>query len=88
MAQAGFGLALVPESCVREELRQGALAALDIPSMRTTIPITAIHRRNGYVSSAAKALLLLLTEGADSAENPRSTECGRGRTREHELSGD
>jgi DNA-binding transcriptional LysR family regulator len=69
LAQAGFGLALVPESSVRDELRRGALVALDIPSMRTTIPITAIHRRNGYVSSAAKALLKLLTEGADSADN-------------------
>jgi DNA-binding transcriptional LysR family regulator len=64
LAQAGFGLALVPESSVRYELDQGALVALDIPSMRTTIPITAIHRRNGYLSSAAKALLKLLTEGA------------------------
>jgi DNA-binding transcriptional LysR family regulator len=64
LAQAGFGLALVPESSVRDELRQGALVALDIPSMRTTIPITAIHRRNGYLSSAAKALLSLLTRGA------------------------
>jgi hypothetical protein len=77
--------------------------ALDIPSMRTTIPITAIHRRNGYVSSAAKALLKLLTEGADSADNPlfagcqklgvtaRGADhvgCGRGRTREPELGGD
>ena len=64
LAQAGFGLALVPESSVRDELRQGVLVALDIPSMRTAIPITAIHRRNGYLSSAAKALLQLLTEGA------------------------
>ena len=32
LAQAGFGLALVPESSVRDELRQGALVALDIPS--------------------------------------------------------
>jgi DNA-binding transcriptional LysR family regulator len=40
LAQAGFGLALVPESSVRDELRRGALVALDIPSMRTTIPIT------------------------------------------------
>jgi DNA-binding transcriptional LysR family regulator len=70
LAQAGFGLALVPESSVREELRQGALVTLDIPSMRTTVPITAIYRRNGYVSSAAKALLKFLTEGVDSAENP------------------
>lgn len=51
----------MPESSVRDELRRGALVALDIPSMRTTIPITAIHRRNGYLSSAAKSLLTLLT---------------------------
>jgi len=61
LAQAGFGLALVPESSVRDELRQGALVALDIPAMRTRIPITALHRRNGYLSPAAKALLELLT---------------------------
>jgi DNA-binding transcriptional LysR family regulator len=61
LAQAGFGLALVPASSVRDELHRGALIALDIPMMRTTIPITAIHRRNGYMSAAAKALLKLLT---------------------------
>jgi len=60
LAQAGFGLALVPESSVRDELRQGVLVALNIPSMQTTIPITALHRRNGYLSAAAKALLALL----------------------------
>jgi len=64
LAQAGFGLALVPESSVRDELRRGALVALDIPAMRTAIPITAIHRRNGYLSPAAKGLLALLTNGA------------------------
>ena len=63
LAQAGFGLALVPESSVRDELRQGALVALDIPAMQTEIPITAIHRRNGYLSPAAKRLLALLTSG-------------------------
>jgi DNA-binding transcriptional LysR family regulator len=61
LAQAGFGLALVPESSVPDELRRGELMALDIPLMQTTIPITAIHRRNGYLSAAAKTLLALLT---------------------------
>ncbi|MGC1410476.1 MAG: LysR family transcriptional regulator [Acetobacteraceae bacterium] len=63
LAQAGFGLALVPESSVRDELRQGALIALDVPAMQTAVPITAIHRRNGYLSPAAKRLLALLTSG-------------------------
>jgi DNA-binding transcriptional LysR family regulator len=61
LAQAGFGLALVPETSVRDELRQRLLVALDVPAMRTTIPITAIHRRAAYLSPAAKALLELLT---------------------------
>ncbi|WP_421998536.1 LysR family transcriptional regulator [Reyranella sp.] len=61
LAQAGFGLALVPESSVRDELRQGLLVALDVPALRAVNPITAIHRRNAYLSPAAKALLALLT---------------------------
>jgi len=72
LAQAGFGLALVPESSVRDELRRGALVALDIPPMRTTIPIVAIHRRNGYLSSAAKLLLALLTSGTLQPKAPRA----------------
>jgi DNA-binding transcriptional LysR family regulator len=72
LAQAGFGLALVPESSVRDELRQGALVALDIPAMQTAIPITAIHRRNGYLSPAAKRLLALLTSGTLQPKRQRS----------------
>jgi DNA-binding transcriptional LysR family regulator len=72
LAQAGFGLALVPASSVRDELRQGVLVKLDVPAMRTAIPVVAIHRRNGYLSPAAKALLELLTGGPPGAKgNPK-----------------
>jgi DNA-binding transcriptional LysR family regulator len=64
LAEAGFGLALVPESSVRDELRQRSLVALDVPAMRAAIPITALHRRNGYLSPAATSLLRLLTAGS------------------------
>lgn len=60
LAQADFGLALVPESSVKDELSRGVLVALDFPAMTTTIPITAIHRRGGYLSPAAELLLSLL----------------------------
>lgn len=62
LAQAGFGLALVPESSVRDELRSGALVSLDVPAMRAENPVTALCRKGGYLSPAAKALLALLTE--------------------------
>jgi DNA-binding transcriptional LysR family regulator len=61
LVQAGFGLALVPESSVRDELRRGVLVELDVPSMRVNIPIVAVHRRDSYLSPAAKTLLGLLT---------------------------
>lgn len=61
VAAPGHRLALVPQSSVHDELRSGNLVVLNVPSMLTTIPITAIYRRNGYLSAAAQALLALLT---------------------------
>jgi DNA-binding transcriptional LysR family regulator len=61
LVEAGFGIALVPHSSVRDELKLGTLKELDAPALRTTIPVTLIHRRNGYLNSAARALLALLS---------------------------
>src|SRR4029450_450480 len=44
MVEAGFGLALLQESSVNEELRAGALRTLRIPAIRGTIPGGVIHR--------------------------------------------
>jgi DNA-binding transcriptional LysR family regulator len=60
LVQAGFGIALVPESSVRDELRLGSLAKIDAPMIRTSIPIALIHRRNGYLNTAARTLVALL----------------------------
>jgi len=76
LAQAGFGLALVPESSVRDERRQGLLVALDVPAMRAENPITALHRRQGYLSPAAKALLALLTKNPLKPARARSPAGG------------
>jgi DNA-binding transcriptional LysR family regulator len=60
LVEAGFGLALLPESSVQEELELGTLKRLDVPVLPVAIPITLIHRRNGYLSPVAQALLTLL----------------------------
>ncbi len=73
LVEAGFGIALVPESSVRDEVRLGAVKALDAPALRTTVPVTVIHRRKGYLSPAARALLALMS-GAT-----LRLESGRGR---------
>ena len=61
MVEAGFGLALLPESSVDEELRARTLRALPIPAMRVTIPVMLVHRRRAYLSGAARALMTELT---------------------------
>lgn len=60
MVEAGFGLALLPESSVEEELRMGTLHPLRAPAMSATISVVLIRRRRGYLSGAARRLMALL----------------------------
>jgi DNA-binding transcriptional LysR family regulator len=68
LVEAGFGVALLAEGAIGEEVRLGALRVLDVPSLRAAVPISGVHRRAGYLSPAARPLLSAL--GARSAEHP------------------
>ena len=57
MVEAGFGLALLPDSSIDEELRTGTLCALPIAATPVTIPVVLIHRRRAYLSGATRALM-------------------------------
>ena len=57
LVEADFGVALMPVSAIQEELRLGTLQMLKIPELRSSIPVTVIHRRGGYLSKAAQSLL-------------------------------
>lgn len=72
LVEAGFGIALVPASSVRDELRLGAVRMLDAPALRTTVPVMLIHRRKGYLSAAARALLALMSSTSLRLEGKRS----------------
>lgn len=62
MAEAGFGLAILPESSLEEELRTGTLRAIDAPALTATIPVALIRRRNAFQTGAAQALAAALTD--------------------------
>jgi hypothetical protein len=49
---------------VRDELKFGTLRELDAPAMRATIPVALIHRENGYLNPAARALIELMSEAS------------------------
>ena len=61
MVEAGFGLGLLPESSVDEELRVGTLRQLKVPAMQVTLPVVLIHRRRAYLSGATRQLIEVLT---------------------------
>ena len=61
MVEAGFGLALLPESSVREELRARTLTRLQVPALRVTVPVFLIHRRRAFLSGAVRALIATLS---------------------------
>ena len=57
LIEAGFGVGLLPVSAIEEELRLGTLTILPVPALTATIPIVAIHRREGSLAPAARHLL-------------------------------
>src|SRR6266516_1625735 len=62
LAEAGFGLAILPQSSLDEELRAGTLCAIDAPALTATIPVALIRRRNAFQTGAARALTGVLTD--------------------------
>jgi DNA-binding transcriptional LysR family regulator len=64
LIEADFGVGLMPTSAVEEELRLGTLRILAITALEFAVPVSLIHRRNGYLSGAARRLLVSLTDRA------------------------
>jgi DNA-binding transcriptional LysR family regulator len=63
LVEAGFGIALLIESSVQEELRLGSLEIIDAPALRGGVPVTLVQRRNGYLSGAARSLVAVIKAG-------------------------
>lgn len=57
LVEAGFGIALLQDSGIQEELAAGSLAVLDVDGLDVTVPVAAVTRRKGYLGAAARTLL-------------------------------
>jgi DNA-binding transcriptional LysR family regulator len=60
LVEAGFGLALVPASGVREELALGTLRQLDVPGLRASADVVLIRRKAAVLGPAAGHLVAAL----------------------------
>lgn len=57
LIEAGFGIALVPDSSIGEELAAGSLVVLDVAGLDLWLPVAVLTRRNGYLGAATRTLL-------------------------------
>lgn len=63
MIEADFGIGLMPESAVAEELRIGSLHVLNLPELETSVPVHLVRQAGGYMSAATRSLVHILTGG-------------------------
>jgi DNA-binding transcriptional LysR family regulator len=62
LVQAGLGIALMPKSSVREELRIGSLRIVAVDSLTAELPVVVVRRKGGHQSRLATAFLKFLTD--------------------------
>lgn len=60
LIEAGFGIALMQESAVKEERSMKALTTIGVRDLDAANPVSVIVRRNGYLSGASRRLLEVL----------------------------
>jgi DNA-binding transcriptional LysR family regulator len=78
LVEAGFGIALVPESSVRDEIKLGSLREIVAPAVRTVVPVVMVRRRKGFLNPAAQTLISLLIETPQLRVAKTRSASGRG----------
>ncbi|GGC88863.1 LysR family transcriptional regulator [Chelatococcus reniformis] len=72
LAEAGYGLAMLPGGAIDEERAAGSLAVIDVAGLTLANPVYVVTRRQGYLSPAATALIALLRETSGDPPRPPS----------------
>jgi DNA-binding transcriptional LysR family regulator len=62
LVESGYGIALIPESAIREERVRGSMAVIAVGGLKATNPVVLVTRRNGYLSPASRRFIMYLTK--------------------------
>lgn len=57
LIEAGFGIALLPQSAIAEERAKKTLAVIRVGDLAIANPVSAVTRKDGYLSPASRTLL-------------------------------
>jgi DNA-binding transcriptional LysR family regulator len=63
LVEAGLGIAFMPRSNCRDELRRGTLRAIAVTDAKVETPVVLVRRRKGHRGPLAEALLVQLRRG-------------------------
>ena len=56
LIEANFGVGLLPQGSVAEELRAGQLRLVNVSDMRGSVPVVLARRKGAYINKAAASL--------------------------------
>jgi DNA-binding transcriptional LysR family regulator len=60
LVEAGFGIALLPESSIKEERAAKTIATIRVGDLKAVNPVSLIVRKGGYLNAASTRLLEIL----------------------------
>jgi DNA-binding transcriptional LysR family regulator len=60
LVEAGFGLALLPESSIEEERAAKTLSAIRVRDLKAVNPVSLVVRKGGYLNTASQRLIEIL----------------------------
>jgi DNA-binding transcriptional LysR family regulator len=72
LVEAGFGIALLSQSNVADELRSAAISTIGVRDLAASHDVVAVTRRGGFLSAAARRLLEIIR-----ADYSRTKSSGR-----------
>ncbi len=65
LVEAGYGLAVLPNSAIREEIKAGTLSRIQVTGLQLANPVCLLTRKGGYLSPIASDFIKLLHDSED-----------------------